>query len=63
MMKRATAAVAFISMAPGQTLAQAGDPEAGRNVLQANCAMSHGDDAPGMMRVGCIPRFAAPSSG
>jgi mono/diheme cytochrome c family protein len=38
-------------MAPGQTLAQAGDPEAGRNVFKANCAMCHGADASGMMRV------------
>jgi putative membrane protein len=52
MMKRLAAAlVAVISMAPSQVFAQSGDPEAGRDVFQANCAMCHGADASGMMGV------------
>lgn len=34
---------------PSQAWAQPGDPEAGRNVFEANCAMCHGADASGMM--------------
>jgi putative membrane protein len=34
-----------------QASAQSGNPEAGREVFQANCAMCHGADATGMMGI------------
>lgn len=36
-------------LASSQALAQTGDPDAGREVFEANCAMCHGQDASGMM--------------
>lgn len=40
---------ALTFLASSQALAQTGDPEAGREVFEANCAMCHGQDASGMM--------------
>lgn len=34
---------------PTPAIAQSGDPEAGRQVFESNCAMCHGGDASGMM--------------
>jgi putative membrane protein len=34
---------------PTPAIAQSGDPEAGREVFESNCAMCHGGDASGMM--------------
>jgi putative membrane protein len=51
--ERVTRAVAMVAAAialiPGPAWAQSGDPETGRDVYQANCAMCHGQDASGMM--------------
>jgi putative membrane protein len=36
---------------PSPAWAQSGDPESGRDVFEASCAMCHGRDASGMMRM------------
>jgi putative membrane protein len=42
-------AVTLFLLGPSHAFAQSGDPEVGRDVFQANCAMCHGVDASGMM--------------
>jgi len=43
------AAVGLVLLLPIQASALSGDPEDGREVFRANCAMCHGADASGMM--------------
>ncbi|MBA2425986.1 MAG: c-type cytochrome [Actinobacteria bacterium] len=50
-MIRISVFVALTLLVPTRSLARAGDPEAGREVFEANCAMCHGSDASGMMGI------------
>jgi cytochrome c6 len=51
--ERVTRLLAFLAavsvLVPSQASAHSRDPEAGREVFQANCAICHGADASGMM--------------
>lgn len=51
MTRLAVLAATAILMIPSQASAQSVDPERGREVFRANCAMCHGQDASGMMGV------------
>lgn len=50
-MIRISVLVALTLLVPTRAFAQVGDPEAGREVFEANCAMCHGSDASGMMGI------------